>query len=118
MNLVTKSGDGTLTGSIRFKGVTAADLEMGGLPLMGKIDAVLDIDVAEALIVEFGGQPEMVATAVDGGYALRRGDRVVSKIEYRAGNLKINGKSQGIPGVGGAQPGRNPGAMAEETPPQ
>jgi uncharacterized protein YdgA (DUF945 family) len=41
---------------------------------------------------------------VDGGYAKREGDKLVSHIEFKQGQLKINGKAQALPGMGGPPP--------------
>jgi hypothetical protein len=43
--------------------------------------------------------------AVDGQYAELKGDKVVSHLEFHGGELKINGKVQGIPGLGAPPPG-------------
>jgi uncharacterized protein YdgA (DUF945 family) len=118
INLVTKSGDGTIKGVARFGNVVEADLEEGAKPLLAKLEANIDIDIAETLIEELGGNASLVETAVTGGYAERREGRMVSKIEYRHGDLKINGKSQGIPGVGGPSPAAHSESIAEEMPPQ
>jgi uncharacterized protein YdgA (DUF945 family) len=118
INLVTKTGDGTIKGVARFANVVETDLEADAKPLLAKLEANLDIDIAEALIEELGGNAGLIDTAVTRGYAERREDRVIGKIEYRQGDLKINGKSQGIPGVGGPSPGARGESIAEEMPPQ
>lgn len=117
ISLATKSGDGTIKGVIRFRGVTEADFETGALPLLGKVEVDVDVDIAEALLVELGGGAG-IGMATDGGYAERRDGRLISKIEYRAGGLRINGKTPGIPGVSGPSQGMGPGGKAEERPPQ
>ncbi len=98
ISLRTKSGDGTIKGVIRFNGVTEADFEAGGMTLLEKVDLRLELDVAEALLVELGGEAGL-GMATEGGFAVRRDGRLTSKIEYRGGKLKINGKSPDIPGV-------------------
>lgn len=100
IGFATKAGDGFIKGVLRFNGVTEADFAMGGLGLIGKLDAEFDIDFSEALIQELGGDFAPVDMAVSEGYAVRKQGRVTSRIEFKAGELTINGKSQAIPGLG------------------
>jgi hypothetical protein len=56
---------------------------------------------------------------VDAGYAKRDGEKLVCHIEFKGGELKINGKPQAIPGLGGPPPAAmDEGAVEEEAPPQ
>ncbi len=101
IGFATKAGDGAIKGVLRFNGVTEADFAMGGLGLIGKLEAEFDIDFSEALIKELGGGDSSAVDMVVGeGYAVRKGDRVTSRIEFKAGELTINGKTQAIPGFG------------------
>ncbi len=101
IGFATKAGDGAIKGVLRFNGVTEADFAMGGLGLIGKLEAEFDIDFSEALIKELGGgESTPVDMVVGEGYAVRKDGRVTSRIEFKAGELTINGKTQAIPGLG------------------
>lgn len=111
IGFATKSGDGVIKGVLRLEGATEADFATGGLGLIGKLVAVLDIDFSEALIKELGGDSTPVDMVVSEGYAVRKDGRVSSHIEFKAGELTINGKSQPIPGLA-PPPSRDADAMA------
>ncbi len=111
ISLATKSGNGVIKGVLRFKGLTEADFEAGGLAMVGKLEAELDIDVSDAFINDFGGDSASVDMVVGEGYAARKDGRVTSRIEFKAGQLNINGKTQAIPGLGGP-PAQDVGAAA------
>lgn len=101
IGFATKAGDGVIKGVLRFNGVTEADFTMGGLGLIGKLEAEFDIDFSEALIKELGGGDSTAVDMVVGeGYAVRKEGRITSRIEFKAGELTINGKTQAIPGFG------------------
>jgi uncharacterized protein YdgA (DUF945 family) len=104
IGLVTPEGDGYLKGVIRLKGATADDFAQGSMSLVGKIHADLTIDVSEKMIQKFPNGSMAAGGAVDAGYAARKGDRLVCKIVFANGALTINGKPQGIPGLGGPPP--------------
>lgn len=105
IGIVTADGDATLKGLIRLKGATAQDFETAALALIPKIEADITIEVAQKLIEKIPNGNTGAGVAVDQGYARREGEKLVSHIEFKAGELKINGKAQGIPGLGGPPPG-------------
>jgi uncharacterized protein YdgA (DUF945 family) len=96
----TKDGSAILKGVIRLKGVTAQDLRMGALSLLARIEADLHFEAQQKVIEKIEGGRGAMMGAVDGGYAELTGDRVVSRLEFKGGELKINGKVSGIPGLG------------------
>ena len=111
IGLSTPDGDGYIKGVVRLKGVTPADLEVGFMTLVGKLDVDINIEVAQKLVEKIPSGASSAGAAIDAGYLKRDGDKLVSHIEFRKGELKVNGKAQGIPGLGGP-----PGA-AEGMPP-
>jgi uncharacterized protein YdgA (DUF945 family) len=108
VGLVTPQGEGMLKGVVKLVGVTAEDLTAAGLAsIAGKIEADITFEVAQALVEKVPNGGMVVGLAIDSGYLVREGDELVSHIEFKAGELKINGKVQGlpvIPGLGGAAP--------------
>ena len=107
----TKDGAAYLTGVIRLKGATEKDLRMGGLSLIQRVEADLRFEAPQTVIESLPGGRDAMMGAVDGGYAELKGSHVASHVEFRAGELKINDKVQGIPGLGAPVP--NPGAGPE-----
>jgi len=97
----TRDGAAYLKGVIRLKGVSEKDLRMGALSLITRLDADLRFSAPQKVIESLSGGRDAMTGAVDGGYAELEGDKVVSHVEFHAGELKINGKVQGIPGLGG-----------------
>jgi uncharacterized protein YdgA (DUF945 family) len=112
IGVATPDGDGYLKGALRLKGATPQDLEMGFMALIGKIEADITIEVAQKLIEKIPSGATSAGAAIDAGYAKRDGDRLVSHIEFKRGELTVNGKAQGIPGLGG------PPAAAGGMPPE
>jgi hypothetical protein len=108
----TRDGAAYLKGVIRLKGVTEKDLKMGALSLISRLDADLTFDAPQKVLEGMRGGREAMMGAVDGGYAELKGDRVVSHLEFHAGELEINGKVQGVPGLGAPFP--KEGAVAPE----
>lgn len=96
----TKDGTAYLTGVVRLVGATEKDLRMGALSLVERLDADLHFEAPQKVIESLPGGREAMMGAVDGGYAELKGSHVVSHVEFRAGELKINDKVQGIPGLG------------------
>ena len=70
-----------------LKGVTDADFGAGGRSLIGKIHADITIDVSEKMIQKFPNGSTGAGAAVDSGYAKREGERLICKIEFKAGEL-------------------------------
>lgn len=112
IGVATPDGDGYIKGTLRLKGATAQDLEMGFMALIGRLEADITIEVAQKLIEKIPSGATSAGAAVDAGYATRDGGKLVSHIEFKRGELKVNGKAQGFPGLGG------PPAAAEGMPPQ
>jgi uncharacterized protein YdgA (DUF945 family) len=104
VGLSTPDGEAYFKGVVRFKGVTEEDLAIGGLGLIGKIDAEIQFSAHRKVVEKFPGGATTVGELLDGGYVVREGDKLVSKIEFRGGALTINGKPQGIPGLGPPPP--------------
>jgi uncharacterized protein YdgA (DUF945 family) len=111
IGVATPDGDGYLKGVLRLKGATAGDVQAGFMALVAKLEADIHIEVAQKLIEKVPGGATSVGAAVEAGYATRAGDKLVSRIEFSKGQLKVNGKAQGIPGLGG------PPAATEGVPP-
>ena len=97
----TPAGDAYIKGIVKLIGVTEQDLDAGAAGMAAKIDADITIEIAQKLAEKVPNGATAVGGAIDQGYAKRDGDRIVSHIEFRKGVLKINGKEQGIPGLGG-----------------
>ena len=112
IGVTTPDGDGYIKGVLRLKGATAEDFQAGSMALIGKIEADIHIEVAQKLVEKIPSGATTAGAAVDSGYATRAGEKLVSHIEFKAGQLTVNGKVQGIPGIGGP-----PGA-AEGMPPE
>jgi len=102
--VATPEGDGTVKGLIKFKGLTAEDFENGAMSLIPKIVAEFDVDVSEDMLVKLSGSATAAGAAIDMGYAKRKDGHLISHIEFKDGALTINGKPQGIPGLGGPPP--------------
>ena len=105
IGIATADGDGYIKGLVTLKGATAEDFGSGSMGLIGKIHADLTIDVSEKMIQKFPNGSTGAGAAVDSGYAKREGDRLICKIVFSKGQLTVNGKPQGIPGLGGPPPG-------------
>jgi uncharacterized protein YdgA (DUF945 family) len=114
IGIKTPEGEGYIKGVIRLKGVTDADLQRASssapLALASKVDADVTIDVANKLIEKIPNGNTGAGFAIDQGYARREGEKLVSRIEYKNEELKINGKPLPIPGFGSEGP---PGGMSE-----
>jgi uncharacterized protein YdgA (DUF945 family) len=116
MGVVTPEGEGVIKGIIRLKGVTAEDFAENSMALLAKVDADFTVEVAQKLIDKIPNGATGAGLALDQGYAKREGDKLVSHIEFKKGELRINGKAQGIPGLGGPPPSEGEPPVA--TPPQ
>ena len=104
LGIVTPEGEGNIKGVIRLKGATEADFAPGGLGWISKLDADVTVEVAQKLVEKFPNGATGAGLVVDQGFAKRDGEKLVSHIEYRNQELKINGKSQPIPGFGQGPP--------------
>jgi uncharacterized protein YdgA (DUF945 family) len=112
IGFATVDGDGYIKGLIRLKGVTEEDLSTGGLSLITKLDAEINVDFSQKMVDKLPGGAAAVGNMVDEGTLKRERDRYVSKIELRHGELRVNGKAQGFPGLGPP-----PAPMTPEAPP-
>ncbi len=99
LRIETAEGAADLRGVIRVKGATEKDLRMGLLSLIARLDVDLRMEAPQKLIEKLDGGRQSMLDAVEGGYVELQGDKVVSHIEFRAGELLINGKVQAIPGL-------------------
>jgi uncharacterized protein YdgA (DUF945 family) len=97
-------GDARLSGSVHLVGFEPADLDgsqaMAGLAR--KIDARLDVSIAEGLLAKLaaasGGEraatmEQQLAALEAQGYVTRADGRLVTHIEFRQGALTFNGKT-------------------------
>lgn len=117
IGIKTPEGEGYIKGVIRLKGVTEEDLARASssapLALASKIDADVTVEMANKLIDKIPNGNTGAGFAIDQGYAKRDGEKLVSRIEYKSEELKINGKPLPIPGFG---PGAPPEGMSEGMP--
>jgi uncharacterized protein YdgA (DUF945 family) len=113
IGIVTPEGEGVIKGVLRLKGATAEDFTAAGpMGLIAKLDAEITIEVAQKLLEKLPNGATGAGLAVDQGFASREEDKLVSRITFKAGELKINGKVQPIPGLGGP-PADEQGAPSE-----
>ena len=114
IGFATPDGDGYIKGVVKLKGATAEDFGAGSMGLIGKIHADINIDVSEKMVQKFPNGSTTAGAAVDSGYVKREGERLICRIEFKEGELTVNGKPQAIPGLGGPPPD----TMEEAPPPQ
>ena len=101
IGIVTSDGEGVIKGVVRLKGLEEADLAQGPMALLDKFEADVTIECAQKLIEKFPNGGAGAGVMLDQGFARREGEKLVSRIEYKRGELKINGKPQGLPGLEG-----------------
>ncbi|HET9472292.1 MAG TPA: DUF945 family protein [Steroidobacteraceae bacterium] len=106
IGIVTPEGEGVIKGVLRLKGMGEADFATGSMAWLNKLEADFTIECAQKLIEKIPNGATGAGVMVDQGFAKREGDKLVSRIEYEKGELKINGKAQPIPGLGGPPPER------------
>lgn len=104
IGVVTPQGEGVIKGVLRLKGINEADFGAASMAWLNKLEADFNIECAQKLIEKFPNGATGAGVMVDQGFAKREGDKLVSHIEYRKGELRINGKLQGMPGLGGPPP--------------
>jgi len=97
IGVVTSQGAGTLRGSVKFTGVTDADLAAGALALLPKLAADFTLEIAQSLAERIPGGATLSGPGVDGGYLVRKDGKLVSHLEYRQGSLLVNGKAPRMP---------------------
>ena len=101
IGIVTPQGEAVIKGVLRLKGVSEADFAAGSREWLSKIEVDFTIECAQKLIDKMPNGASASGAMVEQGFAKRTGDKLVSHIEYQQGELKVNGKPQGIPGFGG-----------------
>jgi uncharacterized protein YdgA (DUF945 family) len=104
VSIETPDGEATLKGIFKLKGVTEKDLKMGMLSLIARLDADLTLESPRKLIDRIEGGGDVLKEAVEGGYVQLQTDKASSHIEFREGELTVNGKVQAIPGLGAPPP--------------
>lgn len=114
IGFATGAGAGWIKGSIKLTGLPAEDASLSLPALMQGLQVDIRIEADQAMLEGFPNGATLLGLAVDQGMATRDGKKLVSRIEYKNGQLTINGKSQQLPGFGprvappapeGAQPG-------------
>ena len=104
IGIKTPEGEGYIKGVIRLKGVTDEVVQRASSAdpsaLVSKIDADLTVEVANKLVEKIPNGNTGAGLAIDQGFAKREGEKLVSHVEYRNEELKINGKPLPIPGFG------------------
>ena len=103
IGIETPDGAGYLKGVIRLKGVTEKDLKTGALSLIAKLDVDLRFEAPQKLLEKIDGGTSAVTLAVDGGYAERVGDKLVSHVEFQAGRAQDQRQSSGNSGTWGSR---------------
>jgi uncharacterized protein YdgA (DUF945 family) len=95
-------GDAKVTGSVRIVGFDEGDLEgpAAAMSLVQKLDARVDVSVAEALLAKLaatgGGAAQwdqQLASFEAQGYVTRTDGRLTTHVEFRQGALTLNGKA-------------------------
>ena len=88
----TPNGEVLLTAKVRVPGVTAEDAS-NVMALMQKMDVGAELALPEALLMTTAPPPvqQQVAGLIEQGYAYRDGTMIKSKLEYRAGQVAVNG---------------------------
>jgi uncharacterized protein YdgA (DUF945 family) len=112
VSVANADGEMLITGVLRLKGVTKQDAEMGLMALFGKLEADFDLKVTEKMVLGFdpsGGAKGQVDAYVQQGMLERKGGDLVAKLQYRSGNVTVNGKPVALPGFGGPPPPRADG---------
>jgi uncharacterized protein YdgA (DUF945 family) len=104
IGVVTPQGEGVIKGVLRFKGMDQADFAPGSMAWLNKVEADFTVECAQKLVEKFPNGATGAGLVVDQGYAKREGDKLVSHIEYKKGELTVNGKAERIPGLGGPPP--------------
>jgi uncharacterized protein YdgA (DUF945 family) len=114
IGLVTPDGEVVATGVIKLVGATAEDFSGAGGPmgLIGKLDADINISADIKAVEKFPNGAQAVEGAVQSGYAEKKDGKLICKIVFKNGALTVNGKPQGIPGLGGPPPGAMEGEGA------
>lgn len=102
IGIETAEGDGMVRGTVRFDGVTEADLAGGFQSLLGRLVAEFTVEVASALVQKMPQGAAASEQLVQQGYLRRQADKLVAELVFRQGQLRINGRVQGMPWSGAA----------------
>jgi uncharacterized protein YdgA (DUF945 family) len=102
VGVVTDEGEGVVKGMVKLVGVRPEDFSPAAIAgIVGKIDADITVEVAEKLVEKIPNAGMMTGMALDSGYFIREGDKLVCHIEFKNGELKVNGKALPVPGIPG-----------------
>lgn len=105
IGFVTADGEGVIRGTVKLVGASAADFSPErAMGLLGKVELDLTIEIAQALASKIPNGAMYLGIAESQGFAVREGDKLVCRIQFKGGALTINGKAQPLP------PGMVPGA--------
>jgi len=105
IGIVTPQGEGVIKGVLRLKGLSEVDFAAGSMAWLSRIEADFTIECAQKLVDKLPNGAASTGVMVKEEIAKRDGDKLVSHIEYRQGEIKVNGKPREIPGFGGSPPG-------------
>lgn len=109
----TPEGELVLKGVLRVVGLTLEELQVAGLgALVSRLQADITCELSQPLVEKFPNGATVVGAGLDNGFLKREGGKLVARIEYGEGRLRINGKEQPLPmgmglsgpGAGGAPP--------------
>ena len=105
IGVVTPEGEAYLKGVIRLVGVTEEDLANNPMGMLAKLEADMTIEAPLRLIEKAPNGATTMGVALDQGFARREGEKLVSRIVFKGGELKVNDKPVPLPGLGGGGPG-------------
>jgi uncharacterized protein YdgA (DUF945 family) len=126
----TPNGEVLVTAKIRVPGVTAQDAQ-NFMMLTQKIEAVAELAIPEALLMlpigPAAASPEMaaaqmqtrqhqIAGLLEQGYIYRDGTLMKSKLEYRAGQVAVNGLPFDPMALAQPRPAPAPAALPQTRP--
>lgn len=98
IGIVTADGEGVIKGTVKLMGASAEDFSPDrALGLLGKVELDLTIEVAQALASKIPNGAMYLGIAESQGFAVREGDKLVCRIQFKGGALTINGKAQPLP---------------------
>lgn len=97
VGVVTPDGEAVLRGVIRLKGASTSDFAFGALGLLGKIEADITFEIEQKVVEKIPAAGMVLGMGMAQGLLTLDGGKLVCHIEFRDGELKINGKSQALP---------------------
>lgn len=98
IGFVTPEGAGWIKGSIRLVGAGEPEFSFG-MGLLQNLQADIHVEADQAMLEKFPGGATALGLALDQGMAVREGKKLVSRIQFKGGELSINGKSRQVPGM-------------------